>query len=203
MKFEEEERLLRSYIKKGIELHYNKSNKSKVDEVKLRNLLRDMILQEASEKVEADPHRYTGINVLRELFRNTNLLKTLREKYKTMTTSKEQRDSFRAHILTWILGTLAPVYALDQATLNEGEDVQIDVDADATEEDEGMFLDADDGSDIKSDLIDNEEEEEDEEEEKEDYEGQEREKNWSTSLSRQLGFHWNFFRFSVTCSAEP
>ena len=76
MKFNEE-RLLRAYIRKGIEFYFNKKQNNSLKEVRLRSVLRDLILQEASEKVEADPHKYTGINVLRELFRNTNLLKTL------------------------------------------------------------------------------------------------------------------------------
>ena len=111
------------------------------------------------EDVESDPHRYTGINVLRELFKNSNILKTLREKYKTMTTREEQRKSFRAHIISWTIDTLAPIFANDQADLNEALDVDIDI---ITDEDKDKFIDADDGSDIKSDLAPDEEENEEE-----------------------------------------
>ena len=160
-----EERLLRAYIRKGIEFNFVNKKKVALQESKLRNFIRKLILEVATEKVEADPHRYTGINVLRELFKNSNILKTLREKYKTMTTNPDQRKSFRAHIVSWCIGTLAPIEATERAELSEAIDVDIDV---ITDEDKERFIDADDGSDIKSDLAPEEEEEEEENEEDED-----------------------------------
>jgi hypothetical protein len=100
--------------------------------------------------VETDPHEFTGINILRELFKNSNILKTLRQSYKTLTTKPEQRKSFRAHILNWVMDTLEPIQANDKATINE-EVVDIDVIGD---EDKEKFIDADDGSDIESEFTD-------------------------------------------------
>jgi hypothetical protein len=157
-----EERLLRAYIRRAINISGKRKLKSLQEESKFRSLIRDMILQEAAEKVEADPHQYTGINVLRELFRNTNVLKTLREKYKTMTTSGKQRKSFRAHVITWMIDTLAPIYSLDQAKLSEAMDVDIDI---ISDEEKEMFIDADDGSGVESELAPEKEEEKEEEEE--------------------------------------
>ena len=41
--------------------------------------------------------------------KNTNVLSTLREVYKTLTTDEDQKRSFRAHIIMWVQDTLAPV----------------------------------------------------------------------------------------------
>ena len=92
---------------------------------------------------EEDPHEFTGINVLRELFKNSNILQQMRQAYKSLTTDEEQRKSFRAHIIRWTLDTLNPIEATEKATVSEGIDVEIDV---ITDEEREMMIDADDGS---------------------------------------------------------
>jgi hypothetical protein len=145
-----QERLLRAHVRTVIGFAKKKQNKVLKEEHRFRNLIRKLILEVAAEKVETDPHEFTGINILRELFKNSNLLKTLRQSYKTLTTKPEQRKSFRAHILNWVMDTLEPIQANDRATINE-EVVDIDV---VNDEDKNKFIDADDGSDIESDFTD-------------------------------------------------
>ncbi len=159
-----EERLLRAHIRSAIKLATRKKYITLQNEVKFRKLLKHLILEVAAEKVETDPHEYTGINVLRELFKNTNILKTLRQSYKTLTTNPEQRKSFRAHILNWVMDTLDPIQATDQATLNE-EVVDIDV---ISDDDKDKFINADDGSDQDSEFIDKAEKDAEEPEETEE-----------------------------------
>ena len=52
------------------------------------------------------PHRSTGINVLEDVLKK--MITTLRTDYKRMTTNKNQRDSFRAHMISAVKGALAP-----------------------------------------------------------------------------------------------
>ncbi len=52
------------------------------------------------------PHRSTGINVLEDVLKK--MITTLRTDYKRMTTSKIQRDSFRAHMISAVKKALAP-----------------------------------------------------------------------------------------------
>ena len=145
-----QERLLRAHIRTVIGFAKKKQVKALKEERRFRGLIRKLILEVAAEKVETDPHEFTGINILRELFKNSNILKTLRQSYKTLTTKPEQRKSFRAHILNWVMDTLEPIQANDKATINE-EVVDIDV---VNDEDKEKFIDADDGSDIESDFTD-------------------------------------------------
>ena len=130
------------------------SNKRKVllEKIKLQNIVRELLYEVAVEDTTADPHENTGINRLDILLRN--IIPTLEEDYKMLTTSPEQRSSFRAHILHAIKHLLAPAQAVEKAglegpadALQEG-DLNIDIDA----PDEEKFID------IKKDEKDAEEE---------------------------------------------
>lgn len=145
-----QESLLRSHIRSVIKFAKQKQNKTINEEYRLRKLIQKLILEVAAEKVELDPHEFTGINVLRDLFKNSNLLSTLRQTYLTLTTSPDQRKSFRAHILNWVIDTLEPIQASDKASLNE-EVVDIDV---ITDDERNKFIDADDGSGEESEFTD-------------------------------------------------
>ena len=102
------------------------------------------------EDPTTDLHDSTGINTLKDLFKNTNILSTIRNVYKTLTTDEEQKKSFRAHLVQWTQDTLAPVKlndtdSLDQAQVAEQSDVGIDV-LGVNDEDREKFIDASDGS---------------------------------------------------------
>ena len=109
-----------------------------------------MIFEAASEDPSVDVSDNTGINTLKDLLKSSNVLATLRNVYKTLTTDEDQKKSFRAHIVKWIQDTLAPVKLND---IRPGEQlaevVGIDVegiDVDSTPGDMDKFIDADDGA---------------------------------------------------------
>ena len=146
-KMTKQEKRLRMKIRKGLkEFIRNKSLRlesdisSILEEHTLRMNLRDIIFKQALllevEDPTTDVHDNTGINTLKDLLKNTNVLATLREVYKTLTTSDEQRKSFRAHVVRWVQDTLAPVKLNDTESLNtsgseeineQEDDVGIDV----------------------------------------------------------------------------
>ncbi len=79
-------------------------NKTLLEEQKLRGIIRDLI-KETKEEHYFDN---TGINKLAKLFKKTQMLTTLKDGFKALRTSKEQRDSFRAHIINGIENLLQP-----------------------------------------------------------------------------------------------
>ena len=122
--------------------------------VQLRNIILEQSLNEAEDPT-VDVHDNTGINTLKDLMKNTNVLSTLRTVYKTLTTNVDQRLSFRAHIIKWTQDTLAPVKLNDTDAENMSEQVDIDIQGVEAEK----FIDANDGSE-KSEPTDQEQEQE-------------------------------------------
>ena len=103
------------------------------------------------------PHQSTGINVLEDLLKK--IIPQIEDDYKLLTTSEEQRESYRAHIVQAVVQTLTPVElnndAPDKAPAQE-LDEEIDIDISDDEEDERFI-------DIRSDKEKSAEEEEEEE----------------------------------------
>ena len=135
---------------------HNNSISSILEEHELRLHLRSIILQESFQNLNeiedptTDVHDNTGINTLKDLFKNTNILSTLRNVYKTLTTDEDQKNSFRAHIVQWTQDTLAPVKlndtdSIDQAQVAEQNTVGIDV-LGINDGDREKFIDVADGS---------------------------------------------------------
>lgn len=155
-KMNNEEKKLRKKIRIGLKEFFNlklieheKVVASILQEHELRVQLRNIILEQALNETEdpnVDVHDNTGINTLKDLLKNTNVLSTLREVYKTLTTDENQKNSFRAHIVKWVQDTLAPVKLNDTdstlATNAMNEEVGVDI---AGVNDE-KFIDAADGS---------------------------------------------------------
>lgn len=85
------------------------------EENQLRSVIRQLI-NESDPAVSTDAvHSNTGINALEDLFKNTNLLSTLRQGYKSLTTKKKtdpdrgptkQRLSYMNHILAAVDSSL-------------------------------------------------------------------------------------------------
>ena len=99
------EELIRKYIRKKIRSVISENKKQQVlQEKRLRKVIRQ-ILQEGDIS-DIHPHRSTGINVLEDVLKK--MITTLRTDYKRMTTSKSQRDSFRAHMISAVKKSLAP-----------------------------------------------------------------------------------------------
>ena len=110
-KMNNEEQKLRRKIRIGLKEFFTAKAKqheesvaSILEEHQLRMQLRGIILEQSineSEDPTVDVHDNTGINTLKDLLKNTNVLSTLREIYKTLTTDENQKQSFRAHIVKW------------------------------------------------------------------------------------------------------
>ena len=126
-------------------IKHEESVASILEEHKLRMELRNIIFEQTLAEAEdpsTDVHDNTGINTLKDLMKNTNVLATLREVYKTLTTDENQKKSFRAHIIKWVEDTLAPVKLND--TDSEAVNEQVGVDIEGVNDE--MFIDASDGS---------------------------------------------------------
>ena len=160
-----EEARLRKKIREGLKTFFYVNSKKHEEQVsnileehslrlKLRKIIFEQSLLLEVEDPTTDVHDNTGINTLKDLFKNTNILSTIRNVYKTLTTDEEQKKSFRAHMIQWTQDTLAPVKlndtdSLEQAQVAEQNDVGIDV-LGVNDEDREKFIDAADGSEKES-----------------------------------------------------
>ena len=145
---------LKKYFKLKADEH-EQTVSSILDEHRLRIKLRNVLIEQLINEVEdptTDVHDNTGINTLKDLLKNTNVLATLREVYKTLTTSEEQRQSFRAHVIKWVQDTLAPVKMNDTPEkADEIAEQQLGIDIlGVNDEDREKFIDASDGSEKDS-----------------------------------------------------
>ena len=147
-------RVLRKDLKRFLESKKQTELKEAQSEPRLRKLIRHLIAEAAKTDVpDAQPHQNTGINVLEDLLRN--IIPIIEEGYKALTSAKEQRVSFRSHMLNAIENTLKPVEVVADIGVEgsteelEEQDLTINVedeetdkfipvrDADMEEEDEG------------------------------------------------------------------
>ena len=154
-KMKKEEKRLRRKIRIGLKEFFNNKRAEEealiadvLEEHNLRLHLRDIILETTlneAEDPDTDVHDNTGINTLKDLLKNTNILSTMRTVYKTLTTDEDQKNSFRAHIIKWIQDTLAPV-KLNDTRPGESDALAEQVGIDIEGVDASMFIDAADGS---------------------------------------------------------
>ena len=98
-----EEQQLRKYIRSLISKKTEIKNRVFKEEQKLRQVIRNIISEAA---IEDTPTRSTGINKLVGTLKI--ILPTIERAYKGLTTSIEQRESFKKHITKAILDTLSP-----------------------------------------------------------------------------------------------
>jgi nicotinic acid mononucleotide adenylyltransferase len=89
-----EEIKLRKIIREGLKRKMKEREEKILQEEKQLRLVIRKLLQ---EKEEEPPHPITGINVLRDLLKK--IVPTIENSYKQLTTSEEQRKSFRAHLV--------------------------------------------------------------------------------------------------------
>jgi len=106
-----EELRLREQIKKIIQEVNQKKQVAEIiqlqEEKELRKQIQKLLFEGVLfEETDVDPHESTGINVLEELLKK--IIPVLETDYKTLTTSEEQRKSFRAHIINAIQNVLIP-----------------------------------------------------------------------------------------------
>ena len=95
-------------------------------EKELKNLIRSLI-REGTGVADTAKHNNTGINALEDLLKNTNVLSVLENGYKSLTTDKEQRDSYRNHILNAVKASLAPEESRKEGGGDLSEDVSIEI----------------------------------------------------------------------------
>lgn len=143
------EELIREHVRKRIK---TKLKEQKIDEMKLRKVIRRLIETEAGTD---EASRSTGINVLADLLEK--IVPIIEDDYKMLTSSKEQRDSFRNHIIHAVENSLRPIestnqgeqtaenleYEIDADILLEKLSVNLDPESDGEEEQsvEGEFID--------------------------------------------------------------
>ena len=118
------EKVYRKKIRDGISAYKTKKLNEEKKEAILEKVYRakirkdlQKVLREAKETVR---YKSTGLNSLDDLFMNSNLLTTLETPYNSLTTSKEQRDDYKNHVLQAILDifkTVSPEE--DPETLSE------------------------------------------------------------------------------------
>lgn len=145
---QKEEKALRESIRYLIQ---HVKQKRVNEEKELRHLIGEMAVHEYSllEKkgigAVDPPTDNTGINKLNDVL--GTVVPRLEQFYKSLTSSIEQRKSFRAHILKAIVNELAPVemnidaaekgsVATDSDTDSIKEDINIDIDGDETDPDD-------------------------------------------------------------------
>lgn len=156
------EELIRSHVRNRIK--ENIQQKSLVESTIRKAVIK--ILLEAETGTE-EPSEYTGINVLANLLEK--IIPIVEDDYKMLTTSPEQRESFRNHIVHAIKNSLRPIEAATQAekipenfefTIDENillEKITLDLDPQADGEEaksvEGEFIDITGDEDPDSDFV--------------------------------------------------
>ena len=144
-----EEAQLRQYVRKAIMVVKERSEKKTSLVIKEQKSLRDIVRKLVNEAKVSDPeespHKSTGINVLEGLLKK--IVPILEDEFKKLTTSKEQRMSFRAHILSAVKDVLAPPKVTDKADFKQrkmipiSEQEDIDVTISDTDGMPGEFID--------------------------------------------------------------
>lgn len=120
-----QERILRQHIRKRIAEKHNailqEQKAARLYEERIRRVIRGILLKEASDVNFETMSQSTGINVLAKAIKQISGI--LQRSYMTMTSSKKQRDSFRAHILRNVVDLFIRVDLLsDNDEAGEGEE---------------------------------------------------------------------------------
>ena len=144
------EQLMREHVRKRIS---DKLKKQRIQENHLRSAIRKIINEAETGTEEASEH--TGINVLADLLKT--IVPTIEDDYKMLTTSPEQRESFRNHMIHAVKNGLNPIeaveqnesieYEIDPKTLIEKLSIDLDSGDDSVENIEGDFIDIEAGDD--------------------------------------------------------
>ena len=148
-----EELKLRKQIRKAIKIVKERRKKVEKATIQEEQQLRDVIrkLIKEAEVSTAVPQRSTGINVLEDLLKK--IVPILEDDYKQMTTSEEQRRSYRGHIVNGIQSLLAPEKVFDDT---EGLAEQ-EIDVEIGDDEEDPFIDIRSDQEIAQDEEDAEE----------------------------------------------
>ena len=143
------EQLIREHIRGRISVSLKKK---RLAEEKIRQAIRKLFEAETGTE---EPSTYTGINVLADILEK--IVPVIEDDYKMLTTSVEQRESFRNHIVHAIKNSLRPIEAateaealpesfkfeIDANLLSEKIKIDLTPDEEETESVEGEFIDID------------------------------------------------------------
>ena len=142
-----EELMLRENVRKAIRHIINKKDTKRLnEEKKLRSIVRSL-LEGQSAVASVAKHENTGINALEDLLKNSNVLSVVETGYKSLTTDKQQRDSYRNHILSAVEKSLAPEESRKDAGSDaelEPVEEEIDITVSDRPEDDPDFIDVSD-----------------------------------------------------------
>ena len=174
----QEEKNLRNNIRQLIR-HVKQKRIDEEQEVRssLKTLMRlelqNMLSEAETPDQDPAPNKSTGINVLEDLLKK--IIPVFKDDFRLLTTNKEQRQSFRAHIVKAVVDTLTPVDVNNSANVDgddeepeefEEEEIEvlglkevIDIEIISTEPEDDKFID------IRTDAEKAADEEEPEEEE--------------------------------------
>ena len=143
-----EEIMLRENVRKAIRHVLSKRDaKQRKDESQLRGLIKNL-LEGQSAVAAVAKHDSTGINTLEDLLKNSNVLSVVETGYKSLTTDKQQRESYKNHILNAVEKSLAPEEERKEAGADGEldtveEDIDISISGDKPEDDPA-FIDVED-----------------------------------------------------------
>lgn len=140
-----EEKRFRKVLRKLLESYLKEKKETQLlEENRMRKIIRVLIKEGISADVpDEQPQRSTGINVLEGLL--TNIIAILEDGYKSLTTSPEQRESFRAHILTAVSNSLKPAELVMASPALEEDMEDLEEDLEVNIEDEEKFIPVRDG----------------------------------------------------------
>ncbi len=144
-----EEKVLRTSIRHLIrEVKQKKLN----EENKLREIIRGFmdldsatnITEKQTPDVDPTPNKSTGINVLEDLLKK--IIPVLETDYKSLTTSDDQRKSFRAHIVNAVENSLTPAKVNNKAgekgePIDEDLEEEIEINIGDAAQDDEKFID--------------------------------------------------------------
>tara|TARA_E500000331_G_scaffold12874_1_gene11558 strand:+ start:4862 stop:5713 length:852 start_codon:yes stop_codon:yes gene_type:complete len=124
-------KLMRKAIRKAITTVLERRNQESYekllrenDEQKLRAYVRTMLAESAAtQDTDPAPHRSTGINVLSDLLKK--IIPVLEDDFKILTTSGDQRQSFRAHVIHGVQNSLAPLRSTEDAAAGDSKEIPI------------------------------------------------------------------------------
>lgn len=104
-------------------------------------MLESKKLAEGMPDGDPTPNKSTGINVLEDLLKK--IIPVLKIDFKLLTTSSDQRHSYRAHILSAVVKSLSPAIANDEAGESSKSDLDEEVDIEIGDEEpvDDKFID--------------------------------------------------------------
>ena len=138
-----DEKLLREFVRKTfVNKMLQEQKRLLLQEQQVRAYVRSLINEVAEEKSktvifegkdQAKPHPSTAINFLRDAFRK--LIPNLEKDYKLLTTSEEQRESFKNHYLAAMIRMFDQADGLSASVEAEDyDDIKGDIEQKASEE---------------------------------------------------------------------